>query len=747
MSSLRKLRAGYHTFCSGAYPFMASDNLIDNYPGKPDAGLSERAFSFFSAARISKARKRSLRNARAQLSKWIAADVRDLGLWSPVAVGIGVGVYFHLKTEPPAVLGVALAFLFTAAALLTPRGKRLWAALCLSAIGFCAADWRASHVSAPILDREYAPRSIEGRVVSVERGLRGERYVIALETIEGLPSENTPARARVTWRGAPAGAAPGDFVSLRAGLSPPPEPASPGGFDFARQLYFQKIGAVGFAVSPPQPMDAPRGKQSLNASIERLRTDLLARITEAAPGQGGAILGALVTGKRDAISEASRSALRDAGLAHLLAISGLHMGLATGIIFFSVRAALAMIEPLALRLPIKKWAALAALAGGFVYLLLSGGAWSPRRAFIMAAIIFSAILFDRRALSLRNVAIAALVILLTTPEALVHPGFQMSFAAAMALIAVYEWLRSRPTPPRDFSFGARLSRYAMALVITDVIASLATAPFALYHFNRVAVYSLPANILATPIMGFWIMPAAVAGLILTPFGLDSFVWRFAAQGVEAVLWIGATVSAWPGAVSATAQWPVSAIVLITLGGLWLALARSPLRLIGAIAIPVAMAMIANTRPPDLYMAASGTNAAVIDVDTKSSALAAYVIRREKFALDVWRQTAGLAAEDGTIVDMETVGACDEAGCVLSLKNRLIAVTENPLILSEDCARADLVVALYPISGRDWRACDAILIDRRSAWRYGAHAVWLDRKDIRIETNLMRRGERPWTGAR
>lgn len=514
---------------------------------------------------------------RRALRRWGAMELAELGVWAPVAMGVGVGLYFSLKAEPGwwiALAPLGLAALFWLAA---PRLRPVALALFFACLGFAAADWRTARVSAPILERDLGFRSVAGRIVSVERGLKGERYVIALSAVSGLETEATPARARISWRGDATNLAAGDWVRLRAGLGPPPAPAAPGGFDFARQLYFQRIGAVGFAISSPDVQGRARGWAM---AIENVRANLRNRIIEAAPGQGGAIIAAVVTGKRDAISEESRAALRDAGLAHLLAISGLHMGLATGIIFFAVRGALAAIGPIALRYPIKKWAAAAALLSGFIYLLLSGGAWSPRRAFIMTAIIFAAILFDRRALSLRNVAIAAGLILLTTPEALIHPGFQMSFAAVTALIAVFEWWSAHASPSRDFSFMAKAKRYTVGVAVTDTVAALATMPFALYHFNRVAVFSLPANILAMPLMGLWIMPWAVIGLLLIPFGLDAFAWRLAAAGMQAVVSIGAEVSSWPQAVSLTPQWPVLALICIVAGGLWLTLARSPLRCAG-----------------------------------------------------------------------------------------------------------------------------------------------------------------------
>ncbi len=679
---------------------------------------------------------------RSRAIGWVREDAATLSIWTPVFIGLGVGVYFSLKTEPTFFVGVAgLVISFVLLAVM-PKYRSACAALMMASLGFAAADWRTEQVATPVLDRDIGIRAIEGRIYSVERSAKRERLVIDVHSIARVDPADTPKRIRVTWRGERSTVAAGDDVTLRAGLSPPPPPAAPGSFDFARQLYFQSIGAVGFAVTTPISTQDVDGSY-FRARIENIRTGLTRRIIEAAPGQGGAIVAAVVTGKREAISEASRAALRDAGLAHLLAISGLHMGLATGLVFFAVRGLLAAIEPVAIRFPIKKCAAAAALLSGLVYLLLSGAAWSPRRAFIMTAVFFLAILFDRRAFSLRNVAIAASIILVTTPEALVHPGFQMSFAAVTALIAVFEWWNRVADPSRDFSLSARLKRYAAGLGVTDLVSSLATAPYALFHFNRVAVFSLPANILSMPLMGLWIMPAAVIGLLLTPFGLDGPAWVIAAKGVDVVLAIGAEVSSWPGAVSVTPQWPVAALIAITVGGLWFCLARSPLRLAGGLSIPAAALLVAAAPTPDLFVSASGKNIGVVGTIAGEQQIIPYSKRRDKFSIRVWNEVIGADPSKDTKIT-GPFGDCDDAGCARTVAGRRIAVINRSGALAEDCARADLVIAVYPVRKFDADACAAVLIDNWSVWKNGAHAVYFRGRDVVTKTVNDARGSRPWS---
>lgn len=690
---------------------------------------------------------------RLHASRWAMMDAARIGLWTPVAIGVGAGLYFGLKTEPDWRVGAAALLLTTLLAFRISRVRKLFLALMFASLGFVAADWRTTQVKAPQLTRELGIVETVGRIVSVEESSSQRRYVLAVDAIDGLDAGGLPARVRLTWRGEQFDAKPGDRVRVRAGLSPPPPPVAPGAFDFARQLYFKKIGGVGFAVTAPvvEPLAEKTLSQRATAKIEAMRLSLAKRIIQAAPGEGGAIIAAIVTGKRGAISDRAEAALRDAGLAHLLAISGLHMGLATGLVFFAVRFGLAAIEPIALRYPIKKWAAAAALASGLFYLILSGGGWSARRAFIMTAIIFAAVLVDRRALSLRNVAVAAVIILLTTPEALFSPGFQMSFAAVTALIAIYEWLSQRASPQFDVSWFGWLKRYIVALAVTDLIAAIATAPYALFHFNRVALYSLPANMAAMPLMGVLIVPFAVIALILTPFGLDCWAWAAAAWGMEIVLAIASSVSGLEGAVSITSQWPQSAMLALTAGGLWFCLSRAPWRLAGFAAIPLAWGLVATARPPVMFVSPTGLNAAVVaSHEGEEKALYAHSTRREKFAAALWEEAAGLDPEKQKPRPLEEIFQCDEGGCVGTVadKDEIIgAVVTDEANLAEDCQRADLIVALFPVSGATWRACDALLIDRRSVWRKGAHSIWIDRgEQIRVQTVSSVRGERPWTGS-
>lgn len=724
---------------------MAAPDL----PARPARALWGAWFRNFAAqARLWKIPWKILwKTIVARCAEWSEAEAGRLALWTPVAIGAGAALYLGLNNEPPVWAGPLLLLAAGGAAYAFSARRRFALALFLIALGFTAADFRASRVAAPMLAREMTPKDIEGRLLSVEEGPGGRRLLVEASSVERLDKAATPKRVRVVWRGEGFDVSPGDRIAFRAGLSPPPPPSAPGGFDFARQLYFQRIGAVGYAVTPPRRIAGPEHGPGarLAEAIEDARLALARRIEAAAPGAGGGIVAAVVTGKRGRVSEAAEATLRDSGLAHLLAISGLHMGLATGLIFFALRLALAAIEPLALRFPIKKWAAGAALVSGFAYLLLSGGGWSAQRAFIMYSIMFAAILADRRALSLRNVAIAAIIILLLTPEAVVHPGFQMSFAAVTALIAAYEWGGRRADPGRSFAWPARLRRYVFGIAVTDTIAATATAPFALYHFNRAASFGLAANIVSVPIMGFWVMPAAILALLLMPFGLDAWAWRLSAAGVDAILAVGGWVASLPGDIITVRHWPTAALGVLTLGGLWLCLQIRPWRLAGLAAIPVAAVLIALTPASALFVSGDGLNVGVVTQgEDGARALALFNPRKDRFAARVWKEHAGLDRDRAATLALADIGRCDKAGCVVVVEGETVAVSTDPLGLAEDCARAGLVIALYPLPKFHPPDCAAPIIDRGLVWSRGAHAASFEGEKIRIETVSQFRGRRPWT---
>ncbi|MEL6168168.1 MAG: ComEC/Rec2 family competence protein [Pseudomonadota bacterium] len=565
----------------------------------------------------------------------LAAQRGRLFLWVPVLFGVGIGLYFGLPREPSITEWGGLATLL--AGLLI--GRRMipdpvfpTAILCLCA-GLGAAGLRAHAVAEPVLAfRYYGP--IEGRIVVIDRSASNKvRLTLDRVVLERMAPARTPSRVRVSLHGIQGfvDPAPGLTVILTGHLGPPEGPVEPGGFDFQRMAWFKGLGAVGYTRTPVLAL-APPGR---GLPVTRARMAISAAVQEALPDRRGAFAAAILTGDRSGMDPATLDALRAANLAHLLAISGLHMGLLTGFVFGALRWGLAVVPGLALRWPLKKIAALGALIAGAVYLALSGGNVATERAYIMAAVVLVAVLLDRRALTLRAVALAALIVLLLRPEALVSPGFQMSFAATTALIAVFGATRGL-----DVSGIPWILRALGTVLISSAVAGLATAPFAAAHFNQVPHYGLLANLLSVPLMGMVIIPAAVLAAVLAPLGLGWIGLGVMAPAIGWILNVADRVAAAPGAVSQVVAPGPLVLPLLTLGGLWLVLWQGRARWAGPIAMAMALGLWTGVERPLLLVAPSGGLIGVLTNDGRALSKP----RGDGFAARTWLENDGDPAD-------------------------------------------------------------------------------------------------------
>ncbi|MBZ0211858.1 MAG: ComEC/Rec2 family competence protein, partial [Hyphomicrobium sp.] len=507
--------------------------------------------------------------------------------------------------------------------------------------------------------------------------------------------------------------------------------------------WFNAIGAVGYALSPPAhdmcALHAPADLR-LWAAIECVRQGIGARVAAALPGETGGIATALITGERGGISEATNDAFRDSGILHILSISGFHMAIMAGSVFFIVRLALAAFPSIALRYPIKKWAAAAAMLAAFAYLLISGAAFATVRSTIMIAIMFLAVMLDRPALALRNVVLAASLILVVFPESLLDVGFQMSFAAVLALVSAYEALRGREAWTSLMESGpARLIVFFAGIVLSTLIASAAVAPFAAYHFHKSQQYAVIANLIALPVCNLLVMPAALVALIAMPFGLEVYPLWLMGWGIEAMVWTAHRVAALPGAVLHVPAMPALAFLLMVTGGLWLMLWQTRWRLLGVALIAGGVALAPALRTPDVLIGRDGAIVAVRGEDGELSAVGA---TRASFELERWLEHDG-ARRSAEQASKSTAFACDGIGCRTEVKGMTLAVARHPAAFAEDCRRAAIVVSDI-VSPRGCTAPQAV-IDFFTARRQGTHAVYIGAGGtIRIETVAGTRGRRPWS---
>jgi competence protein ComEC len=647
-------------------------------------------------------------------------------LWLPVGLGLGAAGYFALPFEP----GLTWGWAALGCALLSAFAGRKYAGFALLAallLGFGLAKLREDRVATPVLDHPLIAH-LTGRIVSLEPRAKGIRLVLS-DVRSGAFGQSPPRRVRLGLQSGDF--YPGDWLSLTAKLDTPPAPSEPGASDLGRALFFDSIGAVGFGYGRARGIVAarpPDWRQRISDGVENLRAAMTARIQAALPGSIGGIAGALITGTRGGLAQDDEAALRDAGLAHVLAIAGLHMALVGGGLFWLIRAALAAFPALALHYPIKKWAAGAALIVSAFYLVISGAGPASVRAFVMLAMAMIAVLLDRPALSMRSLGLAAAILLMMRPESITEPGFQMSFAAVTGLIAVAEWEQKRQrTHPR----GA-LVRYAHGIFMTSLIGSLATLPFARFHFERAAHYAVLGNLLAMPVMGFWVMPAAALSVALMPFGWDGPALHLLGQGITVMLDIGRFVSALPGAVSLAPAMPLSALLAISLGGLWLTIWRGRVRWLGVTPMLLGAAIMLLTRPPDMLVASDARTIAIRGDDRLL-----HFLRKpaDKYAAREWLRRDGDGRDIADAVGLSGL-TCDGLGCVL--KDRfLIAASLRSEALTDDCRRAVILVS----TASTQCAGPKILIDAKAAMHGQGWRV-----DLRAPSAISvreTRGARPW----
>ncbi len=609
--------------------------------------------------------------------------------WVPVFLGTGVGAYFALRFEPSLMhyggLSVAVMGLVGLYFAISERLRPLIIALALVLLGVLLAGARAHTLAAPVLGfRYYGP--IEGRVVVIDRsGSDAVRLTLDQVVLDRTAPDRTPERIRISLHGTQGYIVPepGLRVMTTGHLSGPNGPTEPGGFDFRRMAWFQEIGGVGYTRSPVLALE-PARKGRAGLFIHRLRMRISAGVQARIEGENGAFAAAILTGDRSGMSQETIKSLRGSNLAHLLAISGLHMGMLTGFVFAAMRMGLALIPFVALRWPAKKIAAFVALIFGAGYLALSGGSVATERAFIMVAVMLVAILFNRRALTLRAVAVAAVIVLLLQPESLTGPGFQMSFAATTGLVAGFAVLRrydgwKLPKPLRPIA----------AVVLSSLIAGLATAPISAAHFNQVAQYGLLANSLTVPIMGAIVMPAAVLAVLLLPFGLEGIGLWIMEQGIRWILGVSDWVASLGGAQRRIVAPDPEVLPLLVLGALFIILWRGRARWGGGLAVGAAFVMWSATERPEVLIADSG---GLIGVMTEAGR-ALSKPRGDGFVAQNWLENDGDWA--GQKVAFERMAALSsEVGVEFSLgEMRGVHVIGRGAAdrVAQACARYDWVV--------------------------------------------------------
>jgi len=667
--------------------------------------------------------------------------------WVPVAFGAGIAFYFTVDREPVLAVAAALAIGLCAAAFLARRNRFFPVLVMIAAVaaGFATATWKTARVAHAVLARPIYSVSLSGFVETRDIRDRTDRFVLRVTRMDSARDQLKLERVRLSVK---KGTAPdvGSFVELKARLLPPLAALRPGAYDFSRDLFFQGIGASGFAMGAIKTVEAPEGgglALRYAGFMQGLRDAIDARIRTRLDGDERAIATALLTGRRDAISEPVNDAMFISGLGHVLSISGYHMAVVAGVVFFAVRALLALIPGLTVSFPIKKWAAAAALFAATFYLLLSGAEVATQRSFLMTAVVLIAVMVDRRAITFRTLAVAALIVLAIAPEALVHPSFQMSFAATLGLVALVQTGMPRLFATPDSSTTAKVAlwggRELVTLTLASLIAGFATTPYAAFHFHRIAPYGVLANLAAMPVVSALVMPAGILGLLAMPFGCDGFFWWLMGIGIDWMIVVSRWVANLPGAIGRMAAFGIGPLIVASLGVILMGLLRTPLRWSGALLLALGVVWAVAARQPDILISGDGHNVAVRGRNGRL-----HLMRTGKDAFLVKEWLAGDAdprlAADSSLSEGVS---CDDTGCVVPMADGgLVAQALRPDAFTDDCARALLVVTAKQAP----RSCAAAVIDQARLRRQGTLALWRRGNEFAAESTKPRGSDRPWSPA-
>ncbi len=562
--------------------------------------------------------------------------------WATVLFGCGIATFFSLRFEPdgPWFLGAFFVAVFGMCLARNPHGRRaLGWGLLWAAAGFGVAAVRAHHVGAPVLPyRYYGP--VEGRLVAVDRS-QSDALRLTLDQVRlpRLERQHWPTKLRISARDLQSPPPIGARVMTTAHLSQPQGPVEPGGFDFRRHVWFQQIGAVGYT-RVPVLRTAPPDRALW---VDRLRARIGHSLQQRYPGATGGVAAAVLTGDRSGIDQYTLRTLRISNLAHLLAISGLHMGLLSGVVFSAARLGLVILGlATGWRIPAKSCAAALALGAATIYLLLSGGNVATERAYVMTAVVLVAVLLHRRAITLRAVAIAGFIVLVHRPESLLGPGFQMSFAATTALVSVFATLRAYPR-----WHWPRWIRPIFALVLSSAVAGLATAPIGAAHFNTLSQVGLIANLLAVPVMGSLVMPAAVLAALLAPLGLEALPLSVMNWGLNWILNVADWAAALPFAQRSVVKPTALVLPCLAIGALFLMLWQGRARILGAGGIVLALILWTQSDRPALLIASDG---ALVGLET-TNGRALSRARGAGFTARVWMENDGAPRDQAQAAQM------------------------------------------------------------------------------------------------
>lgn len=686
------------------------------------------------------------RRAVTTIENWLESERERLPLLIPVAIGLGISFWqLHGPQMAPVLFAVCLGIIGIGFSL--RRASRLSLVLIAGALlvitGYAAISVKSVVAGSVSIERPWTGR-IAGKIENVEDV--SARGIVRLRLYLGdHPQLPKVIRVNVDKDVASAELVPGTIIAGKVRLMPPPGPALPGSYDFARTAWFAGIGATGRVMGRIEVVTPARTSQNFWNSA---RNYLSAHIQRAMGDDTGPVGSALLVGARGGIDEADAEALRNAGMAHLLSVSGLHVTAVVGGCFVLAASMLAFWPWFALRVPVPLVAAAFSAIVAVLYTLLTGAEVPTVRACIAALLILIALAMGRDALSLRLLAAGATFVLLFWPESLAGPSFQLSFAAVGTIIVLHEspfvrnWMARR-----EEGWLSRVARQASGLLLTGLAIEMVLAPIALFHFHKSGLYGALANIVAIPLTTFAIMPAQLLGLLFDQLwsGLGWPFWWIASLGIKAILSLAHGVSNAPGAIALLPEMPLWAFATMVLSGLVMAIFSTRKRFVALVPAAIAAIFMITAPRPDMLLTGDGQHLAVAFENGK---LALLRPGAGDYARSILGETA--AVSDVAVALEEMPGTrCNDDGCSFALKRgtrvwHILALRSGYMIpsmeLAAACRRSDIVISSrrLPWSCRPrWLKADAALLDRS-----GGMAFYLDKP--RVSYVAQENAHLPWS---
>ncbi len=673
----------------------------------------------------------------------------DRGPWLAVALAAGIAAWLVLGYAAQWVAALATALLLALGAVALwkgreDRGRLMWACVALGltfALGLGVIWARSELVGVAAIARPISGE-FDARVLErIEQPAEGRtRFVLATRD----PASDAAIRVRVNLpleEDDPAAFRTGALLRMQARLMPPQPPMLPGSYNFARTAWFAGLAATGSVQGDVVLLEPSAGAPLLESTQARLSAHVRSRLD----GTPGAIAAAFASGDRGAIGVADERAMRDSGLTHLLSISGLHVSAVIAAAYFLALKLLALWPWLVLRVRLPIMAAAIGALAGLGYTLLTGAEVPTVRSCIAALLVLGALVLGREPLSLRMVAAAASIVLLLWPEALAGPSFQMSFAAVISIVALHTCAPVQSfLAPREESWGHRGGRRLLMLLVTGVVIEIALMPIVLFHFHRAGAYGAVANVVAIPLVTFVSMPLIAIALVLDMAGLGAPAWWLAGKSLDLLLWIARFTAGQPGAVRLMPQMGGGTYALFLAGGAWLGLWQGRWRLLAALPIALATALLLATPVPDLLITGDGRH---VGITGEGEELLVLRTSRSDYVTDNLLELAGVAGEPRALEGWP--GAqCNPDFCVVTInragrdwhilmsRNRA-QVTERDLAAA--CERVDIVISerWLPQSCRPrWLKADRDMLEAS-----GGLAIVLDGQQLR--SVAQEQGEHPW----